>query len=559
MKKISMVAFLMFLFAVDCVSGDIPPATPVNSIPVAVIDSIVPAESVTGEPVMFKGHGVDSDGTIVSCLWLSSVDGWLSDKMDFSTSSLSPGEHTIYFKVQDNNGDWSEDVTGIVLVVKKTVNPPVIEFFLASPTRIGLHSYTTLSWYVSGVESVYIDNGVGDVSPVGRVIVTPSISTRYRLSAGNEAGKTVAFVDVVVVPKGQTGLPVIDSFAADPGSITVGSDTELTWEVRNAETVTIEPDIGTVEPAGTAMIQPERTTSYVIAAGNAVGLVLSTAQVLVTTERTGGRPDLFIRSMEKVVTADGVKIACTIMNQGAGDAPASTVRLYADGLPQADERLGDIAAGEAVTRLINGWLYNPATRVVSIVADADHNVVEDDENNNELQIAFPVDIVYDFVDNAPGARWGSGYPYEPLEFGGSVSDENGFALFRRDKKMEDGSGPDKYLETHPRWTNGGWIIADYDVGLTVEPGDHFYGIVGLLQGASTGSVRFWVYIREHGEPGWKVLVPGVPDGYDYKLETISVAIPPEYYGKNIDFSLRVDALAGPLQDWAVWVKARIVN
>jgi hypothetical protein len=84
-------------------------------------------------------------------------------------------------------------------------------------------------------------------------------------------------------------------------------------------------------------------------------------------------------------------------------------------------------------------------------------------------------------------------------------------------------------------------------------------VVGFLDGASTGNVRFWVYIREHGSSEWDVLVPGVSDSYDYKLRTFSVAVFPAYYGKDVDFSLRVDAFRSPLQDWAVWVKARIVR
>lgn len=558
-KRTLLAVFVIFLIPVACTSNEKPPDVATNTSPHATIDYIDPAETVAGSPVLFKGHGTDPDDAIVSYVWLSDLDGLLSDEMEFTTSSLSVGEHIIHLKVQDDNGAWSEEVTGTVAVLKVPVDVPVVEFFLASPDRIGLDSYTTLGWYVSGVERVNIDNSVGDVAHTGKVRVMPSLSTRYKLSAENEAGKTESVVDVVVVPKSQTGLPVIDSFAAAPGDITAGDEAELRWDVRNADVVTIEPDIGAVEPAGTVKIQPDNTTSYVISAGNDVGLVLSTTQVLVTTAQVSGQPDLFMSAMDRVVTTDGVKINYTIMNRGTADAPECTVRLYANGLPQADDRPGVIAAGDVVTRVVDGWMYNPATRVVDIVADADHNVVEDDEDNNEIQIAFPVHISYDFMDNAPGAQWGSGYPYEPLEFGGSVSDENGFALFRTDKKLEDGTGPGTYLETHPRWTAGGWIIGDYTADLLVEPGDHFYCTVGLLHGAAAGSVRFWVYIRENGKLEWEMLVPGIPDGYDYKLETVSMAISPEYFGKNVDFSLRVDTVANPLQDWAVWVKARIVR
>jgi hypothetical protein len=379
------------------------------------------------------------------------------------------------------------------------------------------------------------------------------------LSAENEAGEVTATVDVIVVPKAKTGLPVITGFAADPGIITAGGETMLRWEVLNAEAVSIDPDIGVVEPAGSITIQPDETTSYVISAGNAVGLVVSTTQVLVSRDLAIGKPDLRIQDIEKVETAEGVKIAYTIVNQGTADAPGSTTGLYANGLHMVDDSPGIIPAGEAITRVVEGWMYNPLTRIVDVVADVNHNVIENDEENNEIQMPFPVKFVHDFIDNAPLAQWGSGYPYETLVFGGELNDENGFAVFRSDKKLEDGSGPDTYLETHPRWTAGGWIIGDYDVDLKIEPGDHFYGITGFLDGASTGGVRFWVYIREHGSSEWEVLVPGISDIYDYKLQTFSVAVPPEYYGENVDFSLRVDAVRSPLQDWAVWVKAKIIR
>jgi hypothetical protein len=559
MKRVCIVLPLILLFLAGCASDNVPVDNHVNQIPHAFIDSIVPVESETGEKVQFEGHGTDSDGKVVSYRWSSSLDGLLSDDYVFSTSLLSAGEHTIYFEVQDDGGLWSDKVSWSIDVLQKDVSLPVIEFFVATPDRIGLKSSAMLSWYTSGSTVVSIDNGIGIVDSGGKITVSPALSTQYQLSAKNEDGEVSATVDVVVVPKAEMGLPVISGFAADPGSIPAGGSAILKWEVLNAEAVTIDPGIGNVEPVGSITIQPEETTSYVILAGNAIGLVLTTTQVLVSQNHVRGKPDLLIGNIEKVETAGGIKIAYTIVNQGTGDAPVSTTGLYANGLHMVDDSPGIIPAGETVTRVVDGWMYNPLTRIVNIVANVNHNVIESDEGNNEMQMPFSVKLIYDFVENAPRAQWGSGYPYEPLVFGGELSDENGFAVFRSDKKLEGGTGPDTYLETHPRWTAGGWIIGDYDIGLKIEPGDHFYGVVGFLDGASTGNVRFWVYIREQGGFEWDVLVPGVSDSYDYKLQTFSVAVPPAYYGKNVDFSLRVDAFRSPLQDWAVWVKARIIR
>ena len=78
--------------------------------PIAYIDTISPNPANKNEEVMFKGHGWDPDGWITSYKWESSIDGQLSTQKEFSTSSLLPGTHTIYFSVRDSNGQWSYKV-----------------------------------------------------------------------------------------------------------------------------------------------------------------------------------------------------------------------------------------------------------------------------------------------------------------------------------------------------------------------------------------------------------------------------------------------------------------
>ena len=89
----------------------------VNHPPTAYIVSISPNPAKQGQTVSFQGHGDDDDGYIVAYRWRSSRDGVLSTQSTFSTSSLSVGVHTIYFKVRDNDGEWSEETSA-----KLTVN-----------------------------------------------------------------------------------------------------------------------------------------------------------------------------------------------------------------------------------------------------------------------------------------------------------------------------------------------------------------------------------------------------------------------------------------------------
>ena len=89
-----------------------------NNEPTAKIASINPTSSNYGETIMFVGSGTDTDSGdyITAYSWRSSRDGQLSNSASFSTTGLSVGTHTIYFKVRDNHNEWSTEKTSQVTV-----------------------------------------------------------------------------------------------------------------------------------------------------------------------------------------------------------------------------------------------------------------------------------------------------------------------------------------------------------------------------------------------------------------------------------------------------------
>jgi lysophospholipase L1-like esterase len=93
-----------------------------NLPPTATIDSILPNPALPGETVTLTGSGSDSDGTVTGYNWRSSIDGQLSSAASFSTSSLSGGNHTIYFRVQDDKEAWSQEVVKIISITDQTMN-----------------------------------------------------------------------------------------------------------------------------------------------------------------------------------------------------------------------------------------------------------------------------------------------------------------------------------------------------------------------------------------------------------------------------------------------------
>jgi PKD repeat protein len=99
-----------------------------NHLPTAFIDSITPDPAEQGkDTVSFTGRGTDTDGSVVAYNWSSSIDGQLSTASSFSkpASELSVGTHTIYFKVQDDEGTWSTEVTEDLTIIEPANQPPV--------------------------------------------------------------------------------------------------------------------------------------------------------------------------------------------------------------------------------------------------------------------------------------------------------------------------------------------------------------------------------------------------------------------------------------------------
>ena len=88
-----------------------------EGLPIATIEAIHPANDWIIRPndtVEFYGSATDNDAEgdpgIIAYEWRSDKDGLLSNQAVFTVkgSILSPGEHIISFRAQDNEGNWSE-------------------------------------------------------------------------------------------------------------------------------------------------------------------------------------------------------------------------------------------------------------------------------------------------------------------------------------------------------------------------------------------------------------------------------------------------------------------
>jgi hypothetical protein len=93
------------------------------------IDSVSPSSATTDRPVTFSGHGTDPHHKIIGWQWRSSIDGVLSTSRTFTTTGMSVGIHTIYFRVECSSGKWCKEVSIPLVVGAAGTHPlPVYRF-----------------------------------------------------------------------------------------------------------------------------------------------------------------------------------------------------------------------------------------------------------------------------------------------------------------------------------------------------------------------------------------------------------------------------------------------
>ncbi len=197
----------------------------------------------------------------------------------------------------------------------------VVTSFDADPLKIAPGESSTLSWTVQGAARVDIAPGIGSVATSGSRVVTPAVTTIYTLTAADAAGKTVSVTVQVVVsgtPSPGGDLPVINSFSATPPGISSGGSATLVWNVSNATSVTIDHGLGSFASAGSTVVTPSSTTTYVLTAANAAGSATASTVVTVSGTSPAGLPDIVQFSASPSVISAGDSSTLTWAVSGTG-------------------------------------------------------------------------------------------------------------------------------------------------------------------------------------------------------------------------------------------------
>lgn len=191
-----------------------------------------------------------------------------------------PGTYQVRLSVED---EWGNNDRRTRSVLVEACDPPTepatILSFDAAPSSVFAGESATLTWSVSGSQpiSLVISPDVGDVLGQSSVVVSPSETTTYTLTAENDAGTDTASTTVSV-----SAAPAV-SVSVEPSSVSLlvnetqsftasvagASDTGVTWDAScgsvsgSGNTVTYTaPDIeGGCEVTATSVADPTKSAT----------------------------------------------------------------------------------------------------------------------------------------------------------------------------------------------------------------------------------------------------------------------------------------------------------
>ena len=177
---------------------------------------------------------------------------------------ITPAQTTLY-TITCGNGAGSRSRSAYIYVNDPPPPPPPpapASTFTVSPTCTwSSGDPITLSWTSKNTTSCSISPGVGTVDLNGSVIVNPTATTTYTLTATGSGG---TINRSVTVPQAPTA-----SLTSSASYIDLGNSVTLTWSTSCADSVSLNNTIGAVAPSGSMVVTPQSLpVTYTLTATN---------------------------------------------------------------------------------------------------------------------------------------------------------------------------------------------------------------------------------------------------------------------------------------------------
>jgi hypothetical protein len=175
----------------------------------------------------------------------------------------------------------SSDVARVTVTVQRPM--PTIPVCTAVPMNITQGESARIIYQTLNADTVSILPGFPSVPPSGEVVVSPTATQSYTVTATNANGTATCPITVQVTPGAG---PRIIRFSAGPTTVPAGGTSTLVWQVENSDTTTITPNVGSVGLVGTQDVTVTQQITYTITATNKFGTVNATVTINVSSPPT---------------------------------------------------------------------------------------------------------------------------------------------------------------------------------------------------------------------------------------------------------------------------------
>ena len=164
-----------------------------------------------------------------------------------------------------------------------------IPFLDAAQISTGYDAYVAEA-YARGIVRGYPDDTFRPLGTATRAEAAVMVIRALGIAGTDEEDEEVEEPEEEVEEPSEA-IPTIVSFTTDYDSLIAGTTATLSWEVSDAVTVTLDHDIGEVDPFGSYDISPSETTTYTLTASNSAGS--DTAEVTIEVMPFGMHDPLF--------------------------------------------------------------------------------------------------------------------------------------------------------------------------------------------------------------------------------------------------------------------------
>ena len=177
----------------------------------------------------------------------------------FGPKSFEIGKWHVHASIHTFNAE--DPGEGIVTITKNTPDKSINGGFILFNTMI-----VPLQDFLTGDEIVF-----------EKEITLRSTNFITVFLRGNPGASITITINTGEAP----ALPPEVSFSADPQTIMLGESGTLSWNVINADTINIDPDIGSVDPNESYEVFPTETTTYTLTAVGTGGTITESVTISV--------------------------------------------------------------------------------------------------------------------------------------------------------------------------------------------------------------------------------------------------------------------------------------